>query len=437
MEKLALFGGSKAITLDYEKFGNRPLVNAQGRSDVISLMEKGELSQSNLIYRFEERFAHYTGAQYALACCSGTSSIHAALFAAGVEPGDEVLVPSFTYWASMGPVYWLNATPVFCEVDPETHCIDPKDLEKRISAKTKAIVPVHVWGNPCDMDAIMDIARSHNLKVVEDCSHAHGTKYRGRHVGTIGDIGCYSLQGSKLLPGGEAGVIITNSRDYFEKSMAFGQYDRLLRLNDDSPYRKYKLTGMGLKTRPHPFAIALANSSLDELDERNLIRNANARKLEESVSDLDFISFPKAPEGGERQYSYHYMNYVPSKFEGVRSYSFLRALNAEGVLCGYCGYGRLHLSPLVLEGGPFKPLAANPKKPVSLPVTEFMAVNTFLGAPRFENDCPELIGQYAAAYHKVAAAGDELKEYDKKQDYSKELGELTGSTIDRVIDRGS
>jgi dTDP-4-amino-4,6-dideoxygalactose transaminase len=393
-------------------------------------MEKGEISQSALVYQFEERFARYTGARYALACCSGTAAIHSALFGLGLGPGDEVLVPSFTFWASVGPVYWCGAVPVFCDVDPRTHCMDPGDLEHRITPATKAIMPVHVWGNPCNMDAIMEIARTHKLKVLEDCSHAHGSRYRGRHVGTIGDLGCYSLQGSKMLPAGEGGILITDSRDYFSKSMSLGQYDRLSRLEEDSPYRKYKLTGMGLKYRPHPLGIALANSALDELDERNAIRSANGRRLENLLADLDFISSPTVLEGCERQFSYQYMTYHPQKFAGLRSFSFLKALSAEGVICGYCGYGQLHLSPLVLEGGPFK--AHAPRKAEQLPVTEYLGVNVFLAAPRFENDCPELIEQYAAAYHKVALHRDELEEYDRDKDYAKELGELSGRTIDLV-----
>jgi dTDP-4-amino-4,6-dideoxygalactose transaminase len=432
MEKLALFGGSRTVTLDYEKLGNRPVVNSRGLKDTVTLMEKGEISQSASVSRFEERFAQYTGTRYALACCSGTASLHSALFGVGVGPGDEVLVPSFTFWATVGPVYWCGAVPVFCDVDPRTHCIDPGDLEKRITAKTKAIMPVHVWGNPCDMDAIMKIARTHNLKVVEDCSHAHGSTYRGRHVGTIGDIGCYSLQGSKMLPAGEGGILITNSRDYFEKSLSLGQYDRLSGMEKDSPYRKYKLTGMGLKYRPHPLGIALANSALDELDERNAIRSANGRRLEKLLGDLEFIESPQVLEGCERQFSYQYMTYHPSKFGELRSYTFLKALSAEGVICGYCGYGQLHLSPLVLEGGPFKPHAENPLKPEKLPVTEYLGVNVFLAAPRFEKDCPELIEQYSAAYHKVASCREELKEYDKDKDYSREMGELSGRSIDLV-----
>jgi dTDP-4-amino-4,6-dideoxygalactose transaminase len=432
MENLALFGGSKTVSLDYEKLGNRPVVNPKGLKDALALMEKGEISFSASVYRFEERFAGYTGARYALACSSGTASLHSALFGVGVSPGDEVLVPSFTFWATVGPVYWCGAVPVFCDVDPQTHCMDAGDLKKRITPKTKAIMPVHVWGNPCDMDAIMEIARTHKLKVVEDCSHAHGAKYKGRHVGTIGDIGCYSLQGTKMLPAGEGGILITNNRDCFEKSMSLGQYERLSRLEEDSPYRKYKLTGMGLKYRAHPLGIALANSALDELDERNAIRDANGRGLEKLLGDLDFIESPKVLEGCERQFSYQYMTYHPSKFGGVRSYTFLKALSAEGVMCGYCGYGQLHLSSLALEGGPFKPHAENPLKPEKLPVTEYLGVNVFLAAPRFENDCPELVEQYSAAYHKVALYRDELAEYDKDKDYSQELGALSGRTIDLV-----
>lgn len=428
MEKLALLGGKKAITLDYQTVANRPLVNKKGLESAMSLLERGEISISKSVYEFEDRFAAYVGAKYGLACCSGTACLHTALFAVGVGPGDEVIVPSFTFWASMGPIYWVNATPVFCEADMETHCIDPEDIVRKITPKTKAIMPVHVWGNACNMDAIMKIAKEYNLRVIEDCSHAHGTKYKGQNVGTFGDIGCYSLQGSKLMPAGEAGILVTNNKELYERSLSMGHYDRLAGLDASSPSHAYALTGMGLKLRPHPVAIALANSCLDELDERNAIRNTNALAFEKQISDIDFLSSQKILDGAERQFSYHYMNYYKEKFNDIHMFTFLKALAAEGVTCGYCGYGRLHQSPLVLEGGPFGICGAH-DKPVSLPVTEQLARVAFMAAPRFENDCPELIKQYADAYHKVAENIEDLTAFDRQQDYSGKLNDLSGRSI--------
>lgn len=426
--QLAILGGDKAVMLDYEKYGNRPLVNQKGMDDVVELMKKGLISQSPTVKEFETRFASYIGAKYSLACNNGTAALDTALFAVGVKPGDEVLVPSYTFWATVVPIVAEHAVPVFCDVDKETYCIDPVDMEKKITPKTKAIMLVHVWGNPCDMDEIVRIARKHNLHIIEDCSHAHGAKYHGTKVGTLGDVGCFSMQASKLLPAGEAGILVTNSKEYYERGLALGQYDRLAALPDDSEYKKYMLTGMGHKYRPHPLAIAMANSAMDELDERNEIRNSNAMLLEKLIADIPFLIKQKQYDNTEREYAYHYMYYDKSKFGDIRTITLLKALSAEGVTCGYCGYGRLHKAPLFVQGGAYGDCGVH-TEPLSLPVTEHLAEQTILIAPRFENKCPELIEQYSQAFHKVYNNMEELIKFDKSHDFSEELKQLSGRSV--------
>jgi perosamine synthetase len=428
MSNLAVLGGEKAVTLDYNKLGKRPLVNEKGLNDAVALMKKGAISQSPTVQEFEKRFANFVGAKYSVATNNGTAALDSALFAVGVEPGEEVIVPSYTFWATVVPIIAEHAVPVFCDVDPETFCADPADIERKITPKTKAIMIVHVWGNPANMDAIMKIAKKHHLGVVEDCSHAHGAKYRGTNVGLIGDVGCYSMQASKLLPAGEGGILVTNSRENYERALALGQYDRLAGLPDDSEYKRYMLTGMGHKYRPHPVAIALANAQLDDLDARNAIRNGNARMLEKLIADIPFLRPQKIYDGAEREFAYHYMYFDSGKFGGIRTITLLKALSAEGVVCGYCGYGRLHKAPLFMQGGAYGDCGEH-EKAVSLPVTEDLAEQTIMIAPRFENECPELVEQYAAAYHKVAANIDELAKYDKEHDFSSELKQLSGRSV--------
>ena len=415
MEQLALLGGPKAVTLDYNTVGNLPRVPEGAYKSVEELMRKGEISFSPLVKEFERRFADYVGAKYALGVCNGTSSLHTALFAVGIKPGDEVLVPSYTFWATVVPVVSAHGIPVFCDVDPETFCITPEEIEKHITPRTKAIMLVHVWGNPCDMDGIMAVARKHGLKVIEDCSHAHGATYHGKKVGTIGDVGCFSLQESKLLPGGEGGILVTNEEETYQRAVALGQYDRISKLPDDSPYKKYVLTGMGYKFRPHPLAMAIANAGLDELDERNEIRNNGGKLLEKELADLEFLTPQKVLPDCEREYAYHYVRYNPEKFGGVSTYTLLKALNAEGVRCGYCAYGRLHFAPLFMEGGAYGDCGVHDHAE-PLPVTENLAVNTIMIAPRFEKKCDELVEQYAAAYRKIAAHMEDLIRYDREHE---------------------
>lgn len=428
MEQLALLGGKKAVTLDYEAVANRPLVSQKGMDAVNDLMRKGKISQSPTVREFEKRFAAYVGAKHALAVNNGTASLGTALFAVGATLGDEVIVPSYTFWATVAPIVAEHATPVFCDVDPDTYCVDPADIERKITSRTKAIMLVHVWGNPCDMDAVMAIARKHRLAVIEDASHAHGATYKGKKVGTIGDIGCFSLQASKLLPAGEGGILVTDNREYYERAVALGQYDRIADLPEDSPYRRYVLTGMGHKYRPHPLAIAIADAHLDDLDERNAIRNRNAQALEAAIADLGFLVPQKQYDGAQREYAYHYMRFDNQKFAGISTFTLLKALAAEGVICGYCGYGRLHNAPLFAQGGAYGDCGPH-KEAVSLPVTEHLADATLMIAPRFENDCPELIAQYAAAFHKVAENRDALAQYEKAHDFAAEKKSLSGRSV--------
>jgi len=421
MANLALLGGSKAVTLDYKQVASLPLVSEKAKAAVDELMDKGEISLSPVVAEFEEKFRKYIGAEYSLALCNGTSCLQSAIFGVGVEPGDEVIVPSFTFWASAAPIVAANAVPVFCEVDSDTHCIDPVDLEKKITPKTKAIMVVHCWGTPADMDPIMAIAKKYNLKVVEDCSHAHGAIYKGKKVGTIGDIGCFSLQGSKLMVAGEGGIMVSNNRNYIERATALGSYERLGKLPEDSIYRQYSLTGMGHKFRAHPLGIAIANCDLDELDARSEIRNANAKYLEDAVAEMGYIAPQQVPADSERQYAYHYVRYIPEKLGNVSLQTVMKALAAEGVACGSCGYGRLHQAKLFTDGDvhgkgcPVKCPYAEPNRTsagVELPITEHLAATAFMMAPRLEKPCQELLDQYIAAYRKLADNIDELKAYE-------------------------
>lgn len=423
MRKLALLGGDKAVKLDYEELGNLPLVNEKGVSSVVELMKKNEISSSPLVGEFEKKYADFVGAKYALCSNNGTSSLHEALFAVGVKPGDEVIVPSYTFWATAVPIIAMHGVPVFCDVDKETYNLDPEEIKKKITVRTRAIMVVHVWGNPADMNSIMEISRKNNIAVIEDCSHAHGAMWKDKKIGIIGDVGCFSLQGSKILTGGEGGILVTNNSEYYERAVALGHYERIDKLSENSPYKKYYLSGMGYKYRVHPLAIAIANSGLDELDERNEIRNNNAKYLEENIKDIACIIPQKLYPDAVRQYAYHFATYDESKLEGISLITFLKALSKEGVKCGVCGYGRLHEAPLFVEGNPYGNGCPGDcphvsfqydRKNVVLPITKYLSEHSFMLAPRFEKPCKDLIDQYIEAYHKVVENICELKEYEKE-----------------------
>lgn len=168
-------------------------------------------SMGKYITAFEEKFAAYCGAKYGIACSSGTTAIHLGLAALGIGRGDEVSIPSFTLIVSANMVILSGARPVLVDVDPKTWCIDPARIEEKITERTKAIMAVHMYGHPCDMDRIGEIARRHRLAVVEDAAEAHGAEYRGRKVGAIGDIGCFSFYSNKTVTTGEGGMVVTNN----------------------------------------------------------------------------------------------------------------------------------------------------------------------------------------------------------------------------------
>jgi perosamine synthetase len=178
------------------------------------------------ITRFEKQFAAYQNTQHALATSSCTGAIHIALMALGIKPGDEVIIPEITWIATVEPVIYIGAKPIFVDVLPDTWCIDPVKIEKAITSKTKAIIPVHVYGNLCDMDTIMALAKKHNLVVLEDAAEGLGSEYKGKKAGSIGDAGVFSFHGTKTLSTGEGGVLVTNRKDVLERAKILNDHGR-------------------------------------------------------------------------------------------------------------------------------------------------------------------------------------------------------------------
>ncbi len=421
MAKLAINGGNRAISEKVKT--SYPVVSEKGIEAAVELMRKGEISTSPIVDEFENEFAKFIGVKHALASNSGTSSLHQALFAVGVSAGDEVIVPSFTFVASVSTILAARGIPVFCDVDIDTHCIDPDDVERKITSRTRAIMVVHVWGNPCDMERIMKIAKKHNLAVVEDCSHAHGATWKGQKVGSIGDAGGFSLQGSKTMPAGEGGVLTTNITDIYERAIVCGRVEKIDLLPEGSRNRKASM-GLGFKHRPHPVGIAMAREQLKEIDRLNDIRDKNGKYLDEGLADIPCIKPQKVLQGCRKVYSYHWGNFDGNLLGGVSTEVFLRALAAEGVSCGRAGYGRLHETALFEEGSIYYkecclgrcPHSRKPSefaKP-DLPNTLYLRQHAFTMSPRFEVNYEKVLDQYIEAYHKVVSAVDELRAYEKE-----------------------
>jgi len=241
MEKLALLGGEKTVKGENLELFKWPIVNEEMEKKVLDVLRKGNMSGTDITKEFEKQFADWYGVKYALGTNNGTSALHCAFYGIGIGPGDEVICPSITYWASCMPVFSLGGTVVFADVDFNSLCIDPDDIERKIGENTKAIIVVHYCGYPADMDKIMKVAEKHKLKIVEDCSHSHGTLYKGKLTGTFGDVSAFSLMSRKSFAIGEGGIMLTNDKEIYERAITFGHYERHSELTID-----YLKKGAGL-----------------------------------------------------------------------------------------------------------------------------------------------------------------------------------------------
>jgi dTDP-4-amino-4,6-dideoxygalactose transaminase len=313
---------------------------------------RNELSGGTPTVReFEATWREWTGSKYAITVTNGTMALYSAYFGLGVGPGDEVICPTYTWICSISPALMLGARPVFCESDPESVLLDPADVRRRITDKTRAIVAVHLWGNVCDMDALMEISEEMGVPVIEDCSHAHGATYRRRPVGTIGAVGCWSLQGSKPVSAGEGGVIATDDLDLFERACILGQVNRLggvdlatERYQDLQPY------GIGLKTRAHPLGIGIAQVQLGRLPELNERRRRYIEDVEAGLGEVPGLRPVKVYDGVQRGGFYGFpMLHVPEE-SGVSTEAFVAALKGQGLPATGSPYPLLHTLPLFREG---------------------------------------------------------------------------------------
>jgi len=371
---------------------------------------------SGIVRKFEAGFRRLTGSGFALAMVNGTATLHSAYFAVGVGPGSEVIVPSYTWHATATPVLQCGATPVFCDVDPYTLTADPDDIERRITQRTKAISVVHVWGNPANMDRIMEIATRYNIKVIEDCSHAHGAVYKGKAVGTWGAIGCYSLNSGKAVDGGEAGVAITNDPILFDRMLLLGHFGRI---QNGQAARTFNVGDMslGLKYRPHTFAMYLAHASLGRLHERNAHCEKSWRWLCEEIEGVRGLrpqaTLPGAVRGG---YMSHVLVYEGEGQGGPPREAFVEAVRAEGAplsadrysQINYT-YGMLHQAPIFTSldrralGGccydPTRPWSENVVT-VSLPVCERLS-QQLVSFPRFDRASEKFVRSCGRALRKV------------------------------------
>lgn len=295
--------------------------------------------------KFQEDFAAYHDCQYGIAAANGTATLELILRSLDIGPGDEVIVPPYTFIASATSILQVGAVPIFVDIDAETYNIDPSRIEEAITPRTRAIIPVHFGGQSADMDAVLDIARQHGLAVVEDAAHAHGAEWRGRKCGSLGDAGSFSFQASKNMTAGEGGIITTSDRPLAEKCMSY------LWAGREAGRPWYEHHRLGWNYRITEFQSAILRVQFARLPEQTARRDANGCYLAERLrAETDGLA-PTKLDARVTRMSYHLFmaRYRPEAFGGMPREDFLAAMNAEGIPCSGGYVHPLFRNPMFLK----------------------------------------------------------------------------------------
>ena len=340
MSDLALFGGSPIRTKPFPEW---PRTNEAIREKLISTLENEQWGVgSKTIDEFNISFAEYHDAKHCISVHSGTSALWVALKAAGVQAGDEVILPAYTFIATATAILMANAIPVFCDIEPESGNMNPNDIESKITDKTKVILPVHVAGSPVNMNAILNIAEKHEILVIEDAAQAHGATYKGKKVGALGEGGIFSFQSSKNMSSGEGGAIITNDDEFAEACFS---YHNCGRVRNGAWYEHHRL---GSNLRMSAFNAAMLIPQIESLEADMALRDKNRESLDEFISHIDGLEPMSFSEGTTRSANHIYMfRYDESKFDGIPRETFFKVMQAEGVYT-YKGYNPLYREPLFI-----------------------------------------------------------------------------------------
>ena len=425
MEELAIFGGQPALTNAPKELFKWPIITKEDEDALLDVLHTNNWSNTDITEKFEKEFAQWMGLNHALAFCNGTMSLSAAMYAIGLGFGDEIICPTKTYWASISQASMFGATAVFCNIN-EDLSMDPDDLERCISPKTKAIMVVHYLSYPADMDRIMAIAKKHNLKVIEDVSHAQGAMYKGKMCGTFGDVAAMSLMSQKSFAAGELGILVTNNRECYERAVAYGHYDRnstkkeIQETEYLKPYCNISLGGV--KGRANQGCSALARVQLKYYDERTAeVRKAMNYFFDELDKIPGLYSIRVDESDGSHMggwYSPH-IKYRPEELGGLSANRFAEAIRAEG-FPGFAGGNYcLHTHEYFKTFDFF-----NAGKPTRILYSDRdvreddaacdRSINMYnIRVPRFARFDKEWIDKYVAVYKRVADNYQRLLEGDK------------------------
>jgi dTDP-4-amino-4,6-dideoxygalactose transaminase len=424
--KLAITGGKALRKTPFTTWPMGTKKEAAALKDVLTSSKwGGQPFPGKYAAAFAKKFAKVHTAKYAQCVNTGTVAIQAALKAIDVRPGDEVIAPAYTWEGTVGPVLLVNAVPVFVDIDPDTYCLDAKLIEKAITPKTKAILPVHLGMRFADMDEILRIAAKHNLKVIEDCAHAHGGMWKGKGAGSMGDLGAFSFQSSKLITSGEGGAVITNNLEYMERVQSYINAGRAS-LTD-----KYHHRIIGFNYRLGEFQAAVLGPQLDRLPAQAKIRARNMKRFESRLQNTPGIGLlkPDPRITGLAPYGY-VMKYFAEKAKDIPRASFVAALQLEGIPCDGLFYEPVYKSSLFpLNPADFPALSWGREKPLDLrnmyscPESDRAAYHEAVWFPhQLFLGTTEDVDAIGNAIHKVLGSIEELRGLDHKAIRNQKLG---------------
>ncbi len=425
MSKLALLGGepvfaNKKAPEDLFKW---PIITQEDIDAAVDVIVNNKFSGTDLTTKFEEEYAKWQGRNFGLAFTNGTMALSAAMFAIGLGEGDEIICPTKTYWGSVSQAGCFGAKAVFCNLD-EVMNIDPKDLERCITPRTKAIVVVHYMAYPCDMDPIMEIAKKHNLYVIEDVSHGHGSMYKGKKVGTFGHIAAMSMMCQKGFAAGELGMLVTDDRKLYERALAYGHYERnndnfILEADEIKGY--YHIALGGVKGRANQLCVALARGQLKHYDERCVEIRRALNYFYDALEGLPGIKprRPDAAEGSHLGACYcPRLVYKPEELEGLSAARFAAAVSAEFNGSNKCGSGanfNLHNHKYFRTFDFFHSTEVKPDDGVYDHALDASDNIYCISVPWFKHFEQEWLDLYIAAYKKVVDNYQDLLEGDENR----------------------
>ena len=346
---LAINGGERVRS---EPFPPWPYFWQEEKDAVMAVLDSNDVNyhRGTKGIEFEQAFAEYYGVKHGIAVCNGGAALHCAMSAINVGPGDEVIVPPLTYIASCFAPLYVGAVPIFADIDPATLMISPEEIRTKITDRSRAIIPVHMYGRPCDMDPIMEIAEEHDLKVVEDCSQAHAAEYYGRKVGSIGHIAAFSFcQTKHMTTGGEGGMVVTDDDELAVRARAAKDYGKRMDVrNDQGRWSGQGSVGFGWNLRLTEMQSAMGLVLLGKLDDYVAKRRALAAYLTEGLKDIP--SLDPVPEGPGRKHTYFRYDclFNPDAVTCTRN-EFMAAVGAEGVPVAPGSAPDNHLSPAFAE----------------------------------------------------------------------------------------